>query len=320
MNKTTKLCLCIGAGLILLGGLIFVGTMSALKWDFMKLSSQSFQDTTHQITQEYQNISVTTDTGDVVFYPAQDGKTTVICHEEPSMPYAVSVQNGTLEIRLVDNKPWYEEIGFNFGSSKISVYLPAGQYAALSISGDTCDVSLPKDFLFESILIQLSTGDTSCSASATGDIDISASTGDIHLNGSSAANLKLQASTGNINATGVNCTGDVTLRVTTGHTTLTDMTCQALTSSGSTGQITLANVIATGAFNIQRSTGDVTFHKCDASALTIYTDTGDVTGSLLTPKIFHTDTDTGDVTVPISTEGGLCEITTDTGDITITIG
>ena len=320
MSGKTKKWLIAAAALILAGSLLFMGIMFMLKWDFSKLSTVKFETNTHQVTEHFQNISLDINTADVEILPAEDGQTQIVCYEETKEKHTVSVVDNTLTIRREVTKKWYDYIGISLGSPKITIYLPAAQYGALSISGDTCDVSLPKDFLFESIHIQLSTGDTSCSASATGDIDISASTGDIHLNGSSAANLKLQASTGHITATGVNCTGDVTLRVSTGDTTLTDMTCQVLTSNGSTGDITLTNVIASGAFNIQRTTGDVTFHKCDASALTINTDTGEVTGSLLTPKIFHTDTDTGDVTVPISTEGGLCEITTDTGDITITIG
>jgi DUF4097 and DUF4098 domain-containing protein YvlB len=49
------------------------------------------------------------------------------------------------------------------------------------------------------------------------------------------------------------------------------------------------------------------------------TTSGSVKGSLLTPKIFYTDTTSGSVDVPRSTEGGLCEIQTTSGSIRITI-
>lgn len=81
----------------------------------------------------------------------------------------------------------------------------------------------------------------------------------------------------------------------------------------------MKNVIATEKFSIERSTGDVTFDGADAAEIFVKTDTGDVKGSLLTDKVFITETDTGRVDVPKTTIGGRCEITTDTGDISIEI-
>lgn len=69
-----------------------------------------------------------------------------------------------------------------------------------------------------------------------------------------------------------------------------------------------------------RSTGYVRFDKCGAAELYVETDTGDVTGSLLSDKVFITDTDAGDVDVPKTASGGRCEIRTDTGDIKIEVG
>ena len=50
------------------------------------------------------------------------------------------------------------------------------------------------------------------------------------------------------------------------------------------------------------------------------TGTGNVTGSLLTEKIFLTETGTGRVEVPQTATGGKCQIRTGTGDIRIKIG
>ena len=48
-------------------------------------------------------------------------------------------------------------------------------------------------------------------------------------------------------------------------------------------------------------------------------DTGDVEGSLLSEKIFYTETSIGNIRVPKGTSGGMCEVETDTGDISFTI-
>ena len=106
--------------------------------------------------------------------------------------------------------------------------------------------------------------------------------------------------------------------MSTGKTALDNVTCKNLTSGGSTGDILLQKVIAADKISIQRSTGDVKLEGSDAAEIYVKTDTGDVTGSLLTDKVFVTDTDTGRVDVPKTTPGGRCEITTDTGDIRIT--
>ena len=81
----------------------------------------------------------------------------------------------------------------------------------------------------------------------------------------------------------------------------------------------MADVIAVGMISVERSTGDVKLDSCDAGEISVTTDTGDVTGSLLTDKVFITQTDTGRVNVPETTSGGKCRIFTDTGDIQIEI-
>lgn len=49
------------------------------------------------------------------------------------------------------------------------------------------------------------------------------------------------------------------------------------------------------------------------------TDTGNVAGSLLSEKVFLTDSGVGRVDGPKTTSGSVCEIRTDTGNIQITL-
>ena len=81
----------------------------------------------------------------------------------------------------------------------------------------------------------------------------------------------------------------------------------------------MKNVVATGTISIKSDTGDVRFEGSDAIEISVKTDTGDVTGTLLSEKVFITETATGRVNVPKTTSGGKCEITTETGDINISI-
>ena len=299
MRKTTKIWLIIAVSLVLVGCIIFTGVMSALKWDFRKLSTVKYQTNLYEITENFDDISIKTDTADIIFAVSDDGKCKVECYEDEKEKHSVTVQENTLVINIVNQKSWYDYIGINFGSPKITVYLPKTEYTLLVIKTSTGDIEIPKDFKFQNVDISLSTGDVDFYASASELIKIKASTGDISLENMSAGSLDITVSTGDVD--------------------LKNIECNSILSSGSTGDIHLKNVIAKEEFSIKRSTGDVKFNGCDAGEITIETDTGDVTGSLLSEKVFVTKTSTGKINVPNTVTGGKCEIKTDTGDIKITL-
>ena len=322
MTKATKICLIIAAALVTLGLLVSVGALFMIKFDFSSLNTAKLETSTHEISEDFDNITIETDTSDIILLPSTDDKCKVVCYEYQKENHSVSVVDGTLKVIREDTREWYDHIGiFSFGSSSIKIYLPESKYASISIKADTSDINIPNDFRFGSIEAVLSTGDVKCYASASQSLKIKTSTGDITVENVKVGALGLTTSTGDIIASGVKCDGDVELKVTTGKTYLTNLTCKNLTSQGDTGDINLKGVISSEKLNISRSTGDVTFDGCDASTLLIVTDTGDVTGRLLSGKLFVYKTDTGDVDLPKSTNGGgVCDITTDTGDIRINIG
>ncbi len=299
MRKTTKIWLIIAVSLVLVGSIIFTGIMSVLKWDFRKLSTVKYQTNLYEITENFDDISIKTDTADIVFAVSADGKCKVGCYEDKKEKHSVTVQENTLVINIVNQKSWYDYIGINFGSPKITVYLPKTEYTLLVIKTSTGDIEIPKDFKFQNVDISLSTGDVDFYASASELIKIKASTGDISLENMSAGLLEITVSTGDVD--------------------LKNIECNSVLSSGSTGDIHLKNVIAKEEFSIKRSTGDVKFNGCDAGEISVETDTGDVSGSLLSEKVFITKTSTGKIDVPNTVTGGKCEIKTDTGDIKITL-
>ena len=270
-----------------------------LKWDLTKLSTVNYETVSHEIKEPYHGISIITNTADIVFVAAEDIKHTVTCYEQSNVKHAVTVKDGALVIEVIDTSKWYEHIAINFGAPTITVSIPRGEYGALSISSNTGDVKLSKEFHFSSIDVSESTGDVECYASASEGIKIKATTGSVSVAGISAHTLDVSLSTGNIK--------------------LTDITCQSLVSSGSTGNITLKNVIAAASLSVERSTGDVKFDGCDAAEIRVRTTTGNVTGTLLSEKTFTASTSTGSVEVPKTSGGGRCEITTSTGNIRISL-
>ena len=320
MKRTTKIWLIAAALLIVVGGAIFCGTMLKTGWDFSAFGSPYYETRTASVDEEFNNIYISCSTEDVSFLPSDDGRCSVVFYEAQKEEHVASVENGTLSIRRIDTRKWYEKISFfSFDTPKITVYLPQEAYNGLTVKGSTGDVTLPKDFSFEVIDISVSTGDVGCFASASGQIQITADTGDIRCEELAAGELELSVSTGEIKVRSVECAGNAKVSVSTGKAFLTGVSCKSFTSGGSTGDISMENVIAEQVITIERSTGDVIFDKCDAAELLIKTDTGNVTGSLLTDKIFIANSDTGHINVPETTTGGKCKITTDTGDISFTV-
>lgn len=317
MSRKTKIWLIMAVFLMLIGCIIFVGAMTVLNWDFKKLSTVKYETNNYEINEDYKKISIMTDTADILFVPSENAKSTVICHEQKNTKHSVKVSDSTLLIETVDTRKWYEHIGINLGSTKITVYLPKAEYSSLLINESTGNIKIPKDFKFGDVNITLSTGDVYFSAEASKPVKIKTSTGNICAENASIQALELSATTGRITVSNVICNEDIHLEISTGKTNLKNIQCKNLISNGSTGDISLNSVIATEKFTIKRSTGDVNFNCSDATEISVDTDTGDVTGSLLTEKVFITQTDTGNIDVPKTVNGGKCEISTDTGDIKI---
>lgn len=319
MTQTAKTWLIIAVSLIVIGGIIFTAAMAKVNWDFAELSVSKYISRNYTISDEFRNISIAVDTADVTILPIDSKETTIECYEQEHVQHTVSVQDNTLVIEISDTRAWYEHIGIFYSTPKITIHLPQGKYENLTISSDTGEISISKEYTFQSANLSSHTGGISYSASVEETVSIKATTGDIRVEDLAAGSMEISVSTGRITAKNIACQGEIKTKVSTGKTNLTDIQCINLISTGNTGDIFLKNVVAANTLCIERSTGDVEFDSCDAGEINVKTDTGDVSGTLKTEKIFLTKTDTGRIDVPKSTSGEKCEIQTDTGDIVIKI-
>lgn len=310
----------IAVALILIGAAITFTALCMAKWDFRNFDNTIYETVTHEPAGDLQNISISSSEADVILRPAEDGTLRVVCHENVKVPHTVTLVDGTLTVKSVDNRAWYDHIqAFSFDTPKITVYLPDDAYGDLALQGSTGDADIPSAFSFTSITVQRSTGDVICRASSETGITISVSTGDILLMNATASEITLRTTTGDVGLSRVSCSGRVALDVDTGDVTATDLSCGAFSSEGTTGDVELTHVIVSQTMRLSRSTGDIEIEGCDAAELYIETDTGDVDGFLLSPKTFLAESASGSVKVPPSATGGRCEIRTNTGDIFLQI-
>jgi len=319
MKKSAKKWLVAAAFLVVIGLLALIAVMFCFNWDLNIMSTDKYITNTYEITDNFSNFSIDTETADIVFTLSTDEKCRVECREDENAVHSVTVRDDTLYINANDSKSWINHIGFNFESPKITINLPRAEYTSLHINESTGDVKIPNDLKFNNIDISLSTGYVYLNSSASEQIRVKASTGCINVENLSSGNLDLTVSTGTVTVSDVICNGDMNVVVTTGETQLNKIECNSLTTTGNTGDISLNNVIASGTVSIARTTGDVVIESSDAAEIFVETDTGDVSGSLLSEKVFITRTDTGDIDVPETVAGGRCKISTDTGDIKLSI-
>ncbi len=317
MKKSTKILLVVVICLAFVSGIAFAGVMTALDWDFSKLSTAKLETNEYEISEAFENISVKTHTAELVFTFSDDGICRVECEEEQKAKHSVAVKDGTLVIKTVNEKAWYDYIGISFTSPKITVYLPKVEYGTLKIKENTGDIDIPGEFKFKDVDVSLSTGDISFSASTSNLLKVKTTTGNIHVENATVGSFDFSASTGGVTVSDIICHGNAHAGVSTGKTKFKNIVCKNLDSSADTGDISLDNVIITENVSIKTSTGDIKLKNSDAAELLIETNTGDVKGNLLTDKIYLTSTDTGKVSVPKTMTGGKCEITTDTGNISM---
>ena len=302
------------------GAVLFAAAFIASGFDFSKLDTAEYETNTYTPDGAFETIEIRTYEADITFKPSEDGKLRVDCVERKKVRHEVSVENGSLKVTAADRRTWYDRLTlFSLRPQSVTVYLPSGHYAALTITTDTGDVSVPAAFSFGNAEITASTGDAAFSAPVDGFLRIRTSTGDIGIDEARADSIDLSVSTGRIDIKNVSCNKTLSFNVSTGDAVLTDVACRTLLTTGTTGDVSLKNVIASDDLTIERGTGDVRFENCDAGQITVRTSTGDVTGTLLTEKVFVTDSSTGDISVPDTVSGGRCGITTSTGSIAIDI-
>ncbi|MBQ9064253.1 MAG: DUF4097 family beta strand repeat protein [Blautia sp.] len=316
--SSTKKWITTGVIMLAAGALLCGISFTALGFNFGGLDKVKFETNTYEVKDDFRNITIKANTEDIKFTPSEDGACKVVCYEEEDDPHQVNVQGDTLTIDRKEKNKWHL-FSIKTETPWITVYLPNDKYNTLSIDADTGDVDIPEDFSFDDITLSLDTGDINCRAKAAGDANIKTDTGDITVHGLSADSMKLISDTGRIDIADVNLLGDMDIRESSGEVFMENVTGRNFTSNGSTGDLTMKNVVVTGEFNLERDTGDIEWNGCDAETIYVKTDTGDITGTLLSDKVYITETDTGSVDVPKTTTGGRCEITTDTGDIRISV-
>lgn len=274
----------------------------------------------HEITESFNNLDFDLKVSDLEFKPSIDGKNKLVLEETEKYYHDYSVKDDTLYLKSLEKREWYDFINMGLMKTKVTLYLTSYTYNNGTIISSTGDIVISKEFSFDNLKINQSTGDSNISCQVIHFLEMESSTGDKHLDGVSAENISLKASTGKVEVKNSEVSNALTINTSTGGITLTNVNANTISSTCSTGSISLTAVRLIDNLSIKASTGDVTIVDSDAGSIDINTSTGDVNALFLTNKIVYAETSTGRINIPHLSDGGICNIKTSTGDITVSIG
>lgn len=329
------------AVILLAVGIVIAGIGAAFafgKPDFsMSVSPLETFTTTYNEAAGFTDIEIDGDSSKVTLIPWEGEGCKVVCTEAERITHTVEASNGTLRIIRHDNRLWYEHFGVFIEEMTIDVYLPETEYEKLKIDNSSGSVDISEGFVFSEIDVDNASGAVKCNASAEV-INIDVSSGSIKLQNVSASDIKLDSASGSINAENISVRnefyadsssgsiklsdaecGDISVTASSGSVKLSSIDCGNISAECSSGSINLSDVIASDRMKIRSASGSVKLNDCDAQDIDIRTASGSVSGTLLTGKIFETDTGSGSVKVPSSEAGGRCVIETGSGSIKISI-
>lgn len=320
MNRAKKILLIISAACIVAGLLLCFGAFAATGFAFAGLNSLTFESHTYTIEEPFVNLFIDGAECDVRLLPSEDGGCTVVCRESDKIDHTVRVVDGTLTVERVDHRRWYEHIvNFHWEKMEVTIYLPEKEYASLSVTSVSGDVTIPMDFSFTDAKVRSTSGNIHFLASVENGLSVKTVSGDLTVREVSPKSLHVQSTSGDVTIDSVRVEGELEAKTVSGDLAFSQVDCGTLNAETTSGEVGASTLCTTGELRIKTVSGDVDLRRCDAESLWIKTTSGDVTGRLITEKIFDTDTTSGRVHVPRSQSGGICEVATTSGDITFTI-
>lgn len=315
MKTAKKVAIIVAVVMIVAGLAVSAGALFMLDFDFTKLNTISFVTNTYEIDEEISSISVNGAECDVRILPSEDGSCKVVCQESDKISHTIDVENNELVVERHDNRKWYEHIGVYWGEMEIAIYIPQGEYDDLYAKNLSGDIVIPEGFSFESAEVQSTSGSVRFLADVSGELSAQSTSGDVYIANASPTKLKATSTSGDVTIDHVTVQGSVIVKVVSGDMKLSGIRCESVTVNATSGDIDFSDVVTTDSIQAENVSGDIDLHMCDGASLWLKTSSGDVSGTLLTEKMFLTDTSSGDVDVPRSASGGECEIITVSGDI-----
>lgn len=327
--------LCIAAGLLCL---LFSGVRSSgdLMQALDRIGAVERQEKKSvDVTEPFTGLLVQEASADVQLLPSEDGGCRVVYGESEFSRCRVDVENGTLTVVRETEEHSRKGLFSIEDALPVSIYLPAGDYEALSVTTASGDVKASSRLGFAETAIHTGSGNIRLEDLSAGDLNLSSTSGDVRLEnleaetlsaktgsgkvklrGCSAASLKLESSSGDLTVKASSCTGDGQLRTGSGDIELEDSSFRALDLSSTSGEATLSKTACSGSVKAETGSGNIRLRKAAGASFDLRSTSGDVKGSVIGPVDFIVDTSSGSAHTKNGQRGAApCQVKTGSGDV-----
>ena len=211
----------------------------------------------YEIKENFKDILITTDTADIQFIISEGPNSFVVCEEEKNANHSVTVKENTLRIEAVNNKKWYEYIGINISTPKITVYLTKSEYGNISLKTNTGNISLNNIIATGKMAIKIDTGNVKLANCDASEFTIETGTGNVLLDDAIATGkLSIKTNTGNVKFEACDAS-EVFIETDTGNVTGSFLTDKVVFAESKTGSIDIPKVIADEKCEVITDTGNI---------------------------------------------------------------
>ncbi len=313
MKRSTKIILITAVCLIVAGTAVCFAAPAFFDFEFDNLLAHGTVKV-YEPGDGFDRIEVYTAESDILLMPSEDGICRVRCRESEKLFHTVSVSGGALVIEQKDTREWYDMIGFLSPETDITVYLPENVYESLILSSKSGKITVPDGFTFGSAGVSALSGDVRFEADTKGLLEAETSSGSLTVRGTEADKMNLGTVSGDLHVDSARAS-ELIASALSGEIEISASGFGSLGVSITSGDISMSDTVVDGDLSAVSTSGDVKLFGCDAKSLLIKTVSGDASGTLLSEKVFITETSSGRVNVPETLSGGKCKIITTSGDI-----
>ncbi|MBR4186137.1 MAG: DUF4097 family beta strand repeat protein [Clostridia bacterium] len=301
-----KRTLCILAVLLVIaGGVLMLATFPTMLAE--RKANDQYAVLSEDLKDRYDAVEIHAVNADVTVTNAGDGQPAVEAKTDPSVRITVESNGGTLVVKEVDQRKWYQKIGiFSPKPGKIEVRLANGIYSDLEVKSANSDITVkasPGTVSFERVTTNTVNGDTH--------IEIPV---DWAMADSRNGNIRFAVCYDSHQVRGM--TG-----IVSGKTTNGDIVDESVSAAKSfaTGN---GRITSTGRFGMlyaKTVNGDIELNSVLGDKVNAESVNGAIKAILLKPMNYVTSSKNGRVTVPKETGESPFVASTVNGDITIEI-
>ena len=313
----TLAAICVAAGLLI--GFI---ALAALDFNFFEMGTMKPVTSIYTPTETFTGITVRAAESDVRLLPSEDGTCSILCNETDKITHTVAVESGTLTIRSVDHRKWYERIGFIWNLSspiEVVVYLPERAYEALYVRTASGNIDVPDGLSFAQAEVDGTSGDICFTAAVEEELLLKSVSGDIQVGATNPESLIVQSTSGDVTVDAAAVSGEFSCKTVSGTQRVSNLTCRNATVYSTSGSVIASDLIASDNIHMEAVSGSLKLTRCDADTLWLKTVSGNVSGTLCTEKVFVTHSTSGGIRVPDTAAGGTCEVKTVSGSISLDV-